>query len=128
FAALQLDDDTHAGLVRLVANVGNTLDFLLVDQLGDLLDQRLLVNLIGNRVDDQSLAATLFHVLEVGARTHDDTAAPRAITLTDAHYAVDQRCSREVRRRNVFDQVIDTDRRIFEQSQTAGNDLIQIVR
>jgi hypothetical protein len=39
FAALQLDHHAHAGLVGLVADVGNALDLLLVDQFGDLFDQ-----------------------------------------------------------------------------------------
>ena len=35
FAALQLDDDAHAGLVGLVAQVGDALELLLADQLAD---------------------------------------------------------------------------------------------
>jgi hypothetical protein len=39
--ALELDDDADAVLVGLVADVGDALDLLVVDQIGDLLDQRL---------------------------------------------------------------------------------------
>ena len=35
FAALELDDDAHARLVRLVAQVGNALELLLAHQLAD---------------------------------------------------------------------------------------------
>ena len=54
--ALQLDDDAHAVAVGFVAQVGDALDALLAHQLGDLLDQRRLVDLIGNLGDDQRLA------------------------------------------------------------------------
>ena len=40
FAALELDDDAHAGLVRLVAQVGNAVELLLADQLADAHQQR----------------------------------------------------------------------------------------
>ena len=46
--ALDLDDDAHAVAVGFVAQVGNALDALLAHELGDLLDQRRLVDLIGN--------------------------------------------------------------------------------
>ena len=46
FAALQLDDDPHAVAVGLVAQIGNPLDRLLADEIGDVLEQSLLVDLI----------------------------------------------------------------------------------
>ncbi|CAM5211795.1 hypothetical protein CDEN61S_03202 [Castellaniella denitrificans] len=51
FTALELDDQAHAVLVRFVADVGDALDLLFVDQLGDAFLQGLLVHLIGNGVD-----------------------------------------------------------------------------
>ena len=39
-AALQLEDDAHAVAVALVADVGDALDLLVVDQRGGVLDQR----------------------------------------------------------------------------------------
>ena len=47
-AALQLDDDAHAVAVGLVADVGNALDGLVADQVGDALDQLGLVDLVGD--------------------------------------------------------------------------------
>jgi hypothetical protein len=58
FAATQLDDDAHAVLVGLVAQLGDAFDLLLFDQLGDLLDQTRLVQLVRQLGDDDLLAAT----------------------------------------------------------------------
>ncbi len=54
--ALELDDDAHAVAVGFVAQVGDALDALLAHQFGDPLDQRRLVDLIGDLGDDQRLA------------------------------------------------------------------------
>jgi hypothetical protein len=54
----------------------DAVDLLFVDQLGDLLDQRLLVNLVGQFIDDDRLAVALADVLEVGAGAHHNPAAP----------------------------------------------------
>ena len=54
-AALQLDDDPHAVAVGLVAQVGDPLDLLVVDELGDALDQLGLVDLVGDLRDDDRL-------------------------------------------------------------------------
>ncbi len=66
-AALQLDHHAHAGLVGLVPDVADALDLLVVHQLGDALEQRLLVHLVGQLVDDDRLALALADVLEVAA-------------------------------------------------------------
>ena len=127
-AALQLDDDAHAGLVGLVANIRNTLDLFLVDQLGDLFDQGLLVNLVGNLVDDDGLTVALLHILDMRATAHDDAPAAGLVAFAHTHHAVDQRRSREVGGRNVLDQLIDADRRIFQHRQTTGDHFVQVVR
>ena len=51
-AALQLDDDAHAVAIGLVADVGDALDGLVADQVGDALEQLRLVHLIGDLGDD----------------------------------------------------------------------------
>ena len=44
---LQLEDDAHAVAVRLVADVADALELLVLDQLGDLLDRRALFTMYG---------------------------------------------------------------------------------
>src|ERR1019366_2062531 len=57
-ARLQLDDDPGAlGAPRLIAQVGDPLDLLLVDQLCDAREQARLVDLVGELADDDLLAA-----------------------------------------------------------------------
>ena len=48
-AALQVNDDSNAIAIGLVANVGDAFNGLRVDQFRDVLDQPLLVDLIRNR-------------------------------------------------------------------------------
>ena len=73
--ALDLDDDAHAVAIGFVAQIRDALDLLLANELGDLLDQRRLVHLIGNLVDDDRLALLANH-LDLGLAPHDDRAAP----------------------------------------------------
>src|SRR6185503_20539937 len=96
FAALELDHHAHAGLVAFVLDVADALELLLVDELGDALEQRLLVHLIGNLVDDDRLALAAVDLLEVALGAHDDAAATGAIALADAGEAVDDPGGREV--------------------------------
>ena len=54
--ALELDHDAVAVAVGFVAQVGDALDLLVAHQLGDALDHRRLVHLVGNLGDDDRLA------------------------------------------------------------------------
>ncbi len=56
-AALELDDDAHAGAVGFVTHVGDVVDDLLVGELGDALDEVRFVDLVGDLGDDDRLAA-----------------------------------------------------------------------
>jgi hypothetical protein len=76
FAALELDHHAHAGLVGLVLDVADALDLLLVHQLGDALQQRLLVDLVGHLVDDDRLALAAVDVLEVDLGAHHHRPRP----------------------------------------------------
>ena len=87
--ALELDDDAHALAVGLVAQVRDALDLLLAHELGDLLDQRRLVHLIGNFGEDDRLAL-LAELLDLRLRPHDDRAAAGRVGETRAGAAEDQ--------------------------------------
>ena len=67
---LEVDDDAHAVAVGLVADVGDALDALLAHQLGDLLDQLGLVDLVGDLGGDDRLAPGLGVLLDRGAGAH----------------------------------------------------------
>ena len=72
--ALDLDDDAHAVAIGLVAQIGDALDAFLADKLRDALDQRRLVDLVGNLADDQRLAV-LAQLFDRDLGPHDDRAA-----------------------------------------------------
>ena len=128
-AAFQLDHHPHALLVGLIADVGDALDLLLVDQLGDLLLQHRLVHLVRDLVDDDRLAvARLVHVLEVRLGAHHHPAAAGAVALAHARHPIDQRAGGEVGGRNLLDQLVDRRIRILQQQQAGGHHLVQVVR
>ena len=78
FAAFQFDDRAHAGLVGFVADLGNAFEPLVAHQFADLDQQVRFIYLIRQLVDDDGLAVALLHVLDVGARAHDDATATGA--------------------------------------------------
>ena len=128
FVPLQFDHDAHAVLVGLVANVGNALDLLLAHQLGDPLEQGLLVHLVGQLVDDDRLAVALADVLEVGLGAHHHAAAAGAVALAHAGHAVDDARGREVRRRDDLDQLVDGDLGFCQQRKAPVDHLGEVVR
>ena len=67
-AALELDDDAHAVAVGLVAQVGDALDPLVAHQVGDLLDQLRLVDLVGDLGDDDRLSLARWRWVSIAAR------------------------------------------------------------
>ena len=66
--ALQLDDDADAFAVGFVAQIGDAFDALVVDQLGDLLDQPRLVRHVRDLRDDDLLAVALLRASRLPAR------------------------------------------------------------
>ena len=128
FAALELDHHAHAGLVALVLDVADALDLLLVDELGDALEQRLLVHLVRDLVDDDRLALAAVDVLEVALGAHHHLAAPGAVALAHAGQAVDDAGGREVGRRDDLHQLVDRRRRVLQQVQAGVDDLVEVVR
>ncbi|MNF41326.1 hypothetical protein D3C84_223490 [compost metagenome] len=129
FAAAQLDDDAHAVLVGFVAQLGDAFELLLFNQLGDLLDQARLVQLVRQLADDDLLtAADLVDVFNDRPRTHIDAPATGAIGLDDAGTAVDDRRRGEVRARDVLHQFIDRQRGVVDQRQAAVDHFREVVR
>ena len=82
-AALELDDDPHAVAVALVAHVADVVDDLVVDQLGDALDELGLVHLVRNLGDDDRLLF-LGQAFERGAGAHQEAAAAGLVGLRNA--------------------------------------------
>ena len=104
--APQFDDDAHPVAVGFVAQIGDALDFLFAHQIGDALDQRRLVHLIGNLADDDRFAI-LARRLDPRAGAHDDRAAPGGIGVANAAAPENRRGGREVRPRHDLHQFRD---------------------
>ena len=126
--ALQFDHDAHAGLVRLILHVRDSLDALVVDQFGDTLEQRLLVDLIGQLVNDDGLPVALFDILNMGPTPHHQASATGAVAISYALHAIDNACGRKVRRRNDLNDFVDGQVGIAKQRMAGVYDLIEVVR
>ena len=128
--ALELDDQAHAVAVGLVPQVGDVRDLLVVDELGDLLDERALAALLdheGQLGDDDRLLA-LGQRLGVGARAHADAAAAGLVGVADALPAEDDPARREVGALDVLHQLLDGDRRVVDERDDRVGDLAEVVR
>ena len=90
FVALHLDHDAHAFAIAFVANIGNAFDLLVLDQLGDVLDQTRLVHLIRQLGDDDVLAI-LAALFDGGFRAHLEGAAALFVGLLE--FLRGRRCS-----------------------------------
>ena len=127
-AALQLDDHAHARLVGLIAQVRDALESLVGDQLGELLEQRLLVHLVGQLVDDDRLPIALADLLEVRTRAHHHAAAPAAIALVRAGDTVDDPGGRKVGRGHQLDHFLDGAVRLLEHMQGSVDHFAEVMR
>ena len=97
--APQLDHDPHAVAVALVADVGDALELLVVDQLGDALDQSRLVGLVRKFGDDHRVAvgpALGLDRFDVGHAPHRHRAPAGGVGLADAAAAEDLAAGGEV--------------------------------
>src|SRR5690606_38170630 len=129
FTPTQLDDHTHAVLIGLVTQLADAFELLFLDQLGDLLDQPRLVQLIRQLGDDDLLTTThLVHVFDFSTGAHIDAPATGAVSLDDAGPAIDDACRGEIRARDVLHQLIDRQLGAVHQRQTAIHDLTEVVR
>ena len=128
FATLEFDHQAHARLVRLVLNVADALDLLLVNELGDAFLQGLLVHLVGQLVDDDGLALAAINVFEVAFGAHHHAPTPGAIAILHAIDAIDDAGCGEIRRRNDLHQFVNGRVRTLEQMEAGVDHLVEVVR
>jgi len=126
-SAPELDDDAHAVAIGFVAQIRDALDALLAHQLGDPLDQRRLVDLVGNLADDQRLAI-LAQLLDLDLGAHDDRAASSRVGCPDACPPEDRGGGREVGPRDELHQLVEGDVGPIHHRQETVNRLAEIVR
>ena len=107
--ALELDHQAHAALVGLVAQVGDLGDLLVVDEVGDLLDQAAVAALLDHerQLGDDDRLLALRERLDVRARLHAHAPAAGLVGVADALAAEDDPAGREVRALDVRHQPVD---------------------
>ena len=128
--ALQLDLDAHARAVRVILEVGDLREHLVVDEIGDLRDHAGLAALLhavrqlGD--DDRALAAA--QLLDVRPCAHHDAAAAGAVRVADARPSDDDRAGREVGALDVLHQVLDIRVGLVDQRDDRADHLGEVVR
>ena len=139
--ALDLDVDAHPVAVRLVAQVGDAVDPLVLDEVGDLLEQGRLVHLVRQLGDDDRdpVAADL---LERDLGAHHDPAAAVGVHLADRVdrlplagqdvalllEAEDRAAGREVRAEHELAQVVGRELGVVDEGDRGVDDLAEVVR
>jgi len=124
--ALQVHDDPHAFAAGFVANVADPLDPLFLGGFGNLFDQTVFADLIGNGGQNDRLAiATPF--LDHMTRPHHDGAASGVIGAACAGLAQDQRRGREIGTGDDRDQFVDRDAGIVDIGKARAQHFAQIM-
>ena len=126
--ALELDDDAHAVAVRFVAQIADAFDLFLVDQLGDLLDQPLLVYLVGNFADDDLLFAGALDRFGERLAAHLNDALAFMVGLDDRLTAVNEPAGGKIRSGNMAHQLLDRQVGIVDQRHQSVDHFAQIMR
>ncbi len=122
----QLDDHPHTVAVGLVPQVGNAVQALVLDLLGNVLDELALVDLIGQlRNDDPH--PVLAEFLEFRSGPHHHLAAAGGVGGADAAAAHDDAAGGEVRAGDVLHQIRQGGLRVIQHTDAGINDLRQIV-
>ena len=129
--ATQFHNDAHAVAIALVADVGDALQLLVVDQVSDALDQRRLVGLVRQLRDDHGIPIRTtggLDRLDSGDTSHGDRTATAQIGLPNPLAAKDLTAGGEVGSWDQLDQFLIRDLRVLNQRQQAGDQFIEIVR
>src|SRR5262245_58391407 len=126
--AFELDDDTHPFAVRFIAKIRDPINFLLLYQTGNLLDNPILIDHEGDFTDDDLLFTGPFDRLGESLASHLNDAFTLVISLSDRLLAVNETASREIRPRDILHQLLDGEIRIFHQGNQSIDHFPQIVR
>ena len=128
FAAPQLDNDTHTVFVGFIPQLGDALDLLFLDQLGNAFDQPGLIQLIRQLRNDDGVLVRLVITDNLSPGTHINTPATGTVRLHDAGAAVDNGRGWKIGPLNVLHEPVNADIRVVQQRQAAIYHLPQIVR
>ena len=125
--ALQLDDYAHAVAVGLVAQIGDVLQLAVLDQLGDLLQQVALVDLVGD-LRDHYLGPVALDLLGVRLGLHPHGAPPGLNGVADAAQPDDHTPRREIGALDVLGDLLVVEVGVVDQGHRRVDDLAEVVR
>src|SRR5215217_5946308 len=124
--ALQFDHYAHAVPVRLVAQVGDVLQFAVLDQLGDLLQEVALVDLVRD-LRDHDLGPVALDLLGVGFGLHPYGAPPGQNGVAYAAQPDDNTPRREIGALDVLCDLLVIQVRVVYQGYRRVDDLAEVV-
>ena len=127
FAALQLEDDAHAVAIAFVADFGDALDLLLVDQAGGGLDETRLVHLVGDFGDDDGFAV-LADLFGGGFGAQLQRAAALGEVVENALAAEDESAGWEIGALHQVHDLAEMRVGLLNQKNGGVEDLVDIVR
>ena len=122
----QLDHNTSIG-GRLVAQLRNALDLLVLDQLSDLFNQTGAIHLVGNLFDDDGVFVGPLVAVDFTPGPDLNAAAARSIGLNNTAAAIDDARCRKIRPGDIRHQFIKGDIGVIDQGQAAVDDFGQVV-
>ena len=126
--AFELEDEPHRLLqVALVADRGDALDTVIIDEVGDLLLDRVAGLLIGNLGDDDAVAV-LAELLDVGPRPQRDRAPTGEIAAKQGLPTHDDAAGGEVGARDDLEKLLHRDAGVVDELHERAADLAEIVR
>ena len=126
-SGFQLDDDSHTVAVRLVADVGDALQTLVLHLVCHVLDEHALVDHVGD-LGDHDAGAVAAKLLKLGAGADDDAAAAGGVGGPDAGAAHDDAAGGEVGALDVLHQVGQGGLGVIQHTDGGVDDLGQVVR
>ena len=124
--ALQLDHYAHAVAVRLVAQIGDVLQLAVLDQLGDLLEQIALVDLVRD-LRDHDLGPVALDLLGMGLGLHPYGPPPGLNGVAYAAQPHDNPPRREIRALDVLCDLLVIQVRVVYQGYRRVDDLAEVV-
>ena len=125
--AFDLNDQTHAAAVRLVAYIGNIGNLFIAHQGHDAFNQRGFVDLVRNGGHNNSLAAA-FSFFNFRGGLHAHAAAAGFKIIMNAFGAADDGAGREIRPFDDFHHLFGGNARIFNIRDNTVADFAQVVR
>ena len=126
--ALELDHDPHAVAIGFVAQIADTVETLVVDQLRHPFDETRLVHLVGNFAHDDRCPARPFVGLDGSQRAHHQGAASGQVCLANRLAAEQLAAGRKIRTRNDIQNFLQRQVRLVDQRKQRVGNLGEIVR